>query len=342
MSESRAGLAAVEHTLVDLERALLRDASHVVVTGRSGPERSLLLSALPARLAGRARAAVIGLRGAEGHVLDARILRRLGREPGGDPQVRLLEQLRELAADGSALALLVEDAGSLSPAAVAHLGRLAAAAGPGLRLALFVDEAGADPVPQLVSRLGLGVQKIAAGGAAARSAPRRGRPPPPAGPRATVWVERGRLEPRGRPAVKALLGAGLLLLALLALPERLEERARPDSRRVAEPARQASLPPPAAAAAPVAPEPPAVAAAPPAPAIAAEPAPSPPLSRVSVNLNARPWARIEVDGRELGITPLGGIPLARGPHLFRARFADGRVLERRVTVDARHNRITFP
>jgi hypothetical protein len=63
---------------------------------------------------------------------------------------------------------------------------------------------------------------------------------------------------------------------------------------------------------------------------------------VRVNLNATPWARIEVDGRDVGPTPIAGLRLTAGEHDFRAHMPDGRVLERRVRVDAYRDRIAFP
>lgn len=75
-----------------------------------------------------------------------------------------------------------------------------------------------------------------------------------------------------------------------------------------------------------------------APPPAAEPA----VTLVAVHVNARPWARVEVDGRALGLTPLGNVPLRPGTHRFRAELADGRVVERDVHVDANNRQVTFP
>lgn len=71
---------------------------------------------------------------------------------------------------------------------------------------------------------------------------------------------------------------------------------------------------------------------------AAPPAPEP----VLVNVNARPWARIAIDGRDVGLTPLGNVPLVPGTYRFRAEMADGRVIERDVVVDAGRRRVSFP
>jgi type II secretory pathway predicted ATPase ExeA len=74
---------------------------------------------------------------------------------------------------------------------------------------------------------------------------------------------------------------------------------------------------------------------------APDPAPPPAATTLSVQVNARPWANIEVDGVDLGPTPIAGIPLLAGRHRFRARMPDGRVLERVVDVSAENRFITF-
>jgi type II secretory pathway predicted ATPase ExeA len=63
--------------------------------------------------------------------------------------------------------------------------------------------------------------------------------------------------------------------------------------------------------------------------------------RVPVNINAIPWAAIDVDGEPLGETPLAGVPLATGPHTFRARMPDGQVVERVVEIDAENRFVVF-
>ncbi|HEY8156852.1 MAG TPA: AAA family ATPase [Myxococcota bacterium] len=104
-------------------------------------------------------------------------------------------------------------------------------------------------------------------------------------------------------------------------------------------------PPPASVAAPrAAPAAPARAEAPAAviePARSAAPTATAASQTVSVQVNARPWANIEVDGVDLGPTPIAGIPLLAGPHRFRAHMPDGRVVERDVTVTAENRFIVF-
>jgi hypothetical protein len=98
-------------------------------------------------------------------------------------------------------------------------------------------------------------------------------------------------------------------------------------------------PPPRARPAAIAPAPAPV--APPARVEAPAPPAAPAASTVSVQVNARPWANIEVDGVDFGPTPIAGIPLLAGPHRFRARLPDGRVLEREVDVTAENRFVVF-
>jgi type II secretory pathway predicted ATPase ExeA len=71
---------------------------------------------------------------------------------------------------------------------------------------------------------------------------------------------------------------------------------------------------------------------------------SPPVETfgpLAVQINASPWANIEVDGIDLGVTPLANIPLFAGAHSFRAKMPDGRVIERTVEIDAESRFISF-
>ena len=65
-----------------------------------------------------------------------------------------------------------------------------------------------------------------------------------------------------------------------------------------------------------------------------------PRARVAVSINATPWAIVRVDGREVGETPLAGIELEPGPHVFEARMPDGthaRADDRRRAQTARRS-----
>ena len=56
-----------------------------------------------------------------------------------------------------------------------------------------------------------------------------------------------------------------------------------------------------------------------------------------MQVNAILWVLVEVDGVDMGITPRAGISLLPGPHCFRARMPDGRVLERTVEIGPRRH-----
>lgn len=91
--------------------------------------------------------------------------------------------------------------------------------------------------------------------------------------------------------------------------------------------------------APAAPTPPRVEPAPELGLSEPEAVPAPPP--IQVNINATPWASIQVDGRDLGYTPLADVPLAPGPHRFRAELPDGRVVEREIEIDAANRHLAF-
>ncbi|HVP29980.1 MAG TPA: AAA family ATPase [Myxococcota bacterium] len=148
---------------------------------------------------------------------------------------------------------------------------------------------------------------------------------------------------------------GLADIAVPSVPS-APTAAAPSPRSTADvPSAPASAPPPTPAAESRSPAPaeipaapkeialaPAPSASPPAPA--AEPAPEPtptPIEPVRVNINATPWATIQVDGIDLGETPLANVPLVPGPHRFVARMPDGRSVERTVQVDEKNRHIGF-
>jgi hypothetical protein len=75
--------------------------------------------------------------------------------------------------------------------------------------------------------------------------------------------------------------------------------------------------------------------------------PAPALERaepprmIATNINANPWARIEIDGVDYDTTPLGEVMLQEGPHRFRAFMPDGRVVERTEKISRSNSRILF-
>lgn len=126
--------------------------------------------------------------------------------------------------------------------------------------------------------------------------------------------------------------------------ETAEEPTPPEPARAArerEPSSAARIaaptPSPSQRSVPIAPEPAPTATA---PAQAPSAAIAPPAI-VRVGINAVPWAVIEVDGIELGETPLAGIGIPAGPHTFRARMPDGSVREQTVEIDAINRHVVF-
>jgi hypothetical protein len=71
------------------------------------------------------------------------------------------------------------------------------------------------------------------------------------------------------------------------------------------------------------------------------PASAEPGETIPVNVNATPWASIEVDGEYLGVTPLADVPLSPGPHVFRARLPDGEIREHRIEVSPTMRHVVF-
>ena len=62
---------------------------------------------------------------------------------------------------------------------------------------------------------------------------------------------------------------------------------------------------------------------------------------IATSINAKPWARIEIDGVDVGETPLGEFPLREGKHQFRAFLSDGRIIERTETITRQNYRVLF-
>lgn len=102
----------------------------------------------------------------------------------------------------------------------------------------------------------------------------------------------------------------------------------------AEPAKPAAAEP--AAARPAAPRKPATPHKPAKPTRVAASAGAP----IHVGINSDPWSDIAVDGVDFGSTPLS-IPLSPGTHRFRAKMADGRVVEKEIEVAEGRNEVVF-
>ena len=171
-----------------------------------------------------------------------------------------------------------------------------------------------------------------------RSAPLSSVALPPASPVAARPELRRRTPPEqpAKAGPLSIAAAGLIVAAagvLLALwfgsPDRepLPEVGSPDRELSARPSE------------PTAPEQRAPAPAPTAAPEARERAPEP--NMVATNINAKPWARIEIDGVDAGETPLGEVILEEGPHSFKAFLPDGRVIERTEKISRANSRILF-
>jgi type II secretory pathway predicted ATPase ExeA len=170
-------------------------------------------------------------------------------------------------------------------------------------------------------------------------------------PRWAMRREEARVE--RAPSVRAVFATALLLGALGVAASGLRFLLAPPSEMpesVAAPPVPAPIavepraePPPAPEPQPLPPPQPAPEPAPrPAQeAGAAAAATAPAIRTVSVQLNARPWAIIQVDGVDLGPTPISGIPLLAGKHRFRARMPDGRVVEEVIEVSEQNRFIVF-
>jgi type II secretory pathway predicted ATPase ExeA len=152
--------------------------------------------------------------------------------------------------------------------------------------------------------------------------------------RAAAALPRAESRVEAAPATRSVFATALLLGGLaLALPGLRAALAPPAPRPV-----NVRLPDRPAARAPEAPPP---AAPAPAPEPERAPASDPAAGTIPVQVNARPWANIEVDGVDLGPTPIAGIPLLAGPHRFRAQMPDGRVVERVVEVSPENRFVVF-
>jgi len=62
---------------------------------------------------------------------------------------------------------------------------------------------------------------------------------------------------------------------------------------------------------------------------------------VRVEVEARPGTVIHVDGGEVGETPLVGLSLSPGLHVFRAEFPGGSAVVRAVEISSENRRIRF-
>jgi type II secretory pathway predicted ATPase ExeA len=69
---------------------------------------------------------------------------------------------------------------------------------------------------------------------------------------------------------------------------------------------------------------------------------APPEVRIPVFVNAVPPARIEIDGRDVGPTPIAGLLVPAGTRRIAALFPDGRRIERSIEVEGAEVYVLFP
>jgi len=363
-----------ETVIDDLERALSRDRSHVVLVATPGSGKASLLRSLTRRLASSLHVVLLTDPGVGEDEICAQILARWGHEPAAQAEPQLTGLVAGLASRGSALVLLINDASCMPAGTLRRLGRLASDSRRALRLGLIVEVEGcreADVIANLVVTLGVGAEKVVLDEAKTKFEPSVFAHPPGALPSTPVRQADAPLpQPNAkaigvaqtrhkgsRPArwprcTTAALGIAVAFFGVyqLAIPAASREVVPESEHEVTpepEPVEQSD---PIALTLPAVPEieiprPVTVSAGPEPPSQHAEVIQSalePPPPTIAVSLNARPWARIEVDGREVGITPLGDLPISPGPHRLRAHLADGRVVERVVQIDAYRDHISFP
>ena len=159
-------------------------------------------------------------------------------------------------------------------------------------------------------------------------------PPSPAPPETTASP---RPAPSTRTRVPTSATAPAPVVAATPAPPRPVAPA-PEPTPEPEPAPVRATPAPTAAA----PQPPPPAPAPRTAAVRPAPAPSAAAAdTVRVNIHAIPWAKILIDGKTAGETPLIGYELSPGLHVFRAEFPGGRAVVRTVEVSAENRHISF-
>jgi len=365
-----------ETVVADLERALSRDRAHAILVTAPGSQKASLLRALAGRLAGSLHVVLLTDPGVGEDEICAQILASWGQEPEAEAGPQLMRLVSGLASRGSALVLLIDDADCMPAGTLRRLGRLASDSRRALRLGLVVEVEGrreADVVADLVVTLGVGAEKVVLDEAktktetSAFTRPPQALPPTPVReadaplpkPGATASGVAQTRHQGSRPArwprcTTAALGIavaffGVYQLAIPAASREVVPGPEPTAAPVPVPVEQSD---PVALALPAVPvieieiPRPVTASADPEPSPqhveVIRSAPEPPPPTIAVSLNARPWARIEVDGSEVGITPLGDLPISPGRHRFRAHLADGRVVERVVQIDAYRDHISFP
>jgi type II secretory pathway predicted ATPase ExeA len=182
---------------------------------------------------------------------------------------------------------------------------------------------------------------------AARSEPPPAAAPPP-GPAAPAQTEIFEPEAALAATPQAAAAAGLAAASPAEPPPQGPSAEAREPAPAEPPALEsAAAAPPVVAAEPVPERMPDVAAAPaspePPPTVVTLVAPlAPPPAGPRLSVNAQPWAEIQLDGRPVGETPIGELPIAPGPHRLRAILPGGRVIERSIEAQAGDLYVVFP
>ena len=352
MTASRSIESEVAFAAKALRDALCRDRAHLVLVG-DRPVLSRAPRQLAAEIEPAVQTIVLRLERRSAEDVAPLLLAALGWRGDVNPELRLSTALAEVSNAGGAVAVVLPNAMSLSTSTLKRIGSLAAGSRECLRLALLVERNGSVPETMgLVEALGVGAEKVVLA-PAALSTTESLRPVPFAPVLDARTIRIGRpTTARERRIRRRMVSIAVALAALAAVPILWSQDGAPSGFRGPPQFSELWARQPVAATAELAGEPvlyaknevstpreePAEApplAAPPAepPESAPTPEPEPtPVPLAQLSVNARPWARIDIDGREVGITPLGDLRLAIGEHVLAARFPDGRLVERRIRV----------
>ena len=292
------------------------------------------------------------------------VARSLGASGSGDPRRRARRAVADELRERRATVILVSEAERLPAASLASL-LSTAESEPGLGLLLFEATEGqlAVPLPTHAVTVRPAVVAGVVPPAGARPAASRATS---SAPRASAPAARGRPGASraaaigGRESAPWIAAVGLALLLIggglwwgVSGEESSGTIPEPATQPATVPAAAAELrdtgadlaraPDPAPSVAPagasprndpVVPPPPS--SDPPAPL-----APSAALLSGPINLNADPWATIEIEGRSLGETPIGNLRLPRGDYEVRAIFPDGTSQVRHVVADGNEQYVSF-
>ena len=149
---------ATERALAALERGIEEGSGPLLLCGPAGLGKTLLLRVLAVRMEPRLRAVVLSYSALSPAELCIWALELLGEQPTDDPERALVAHAVRLHARGSGLLLLLDDAGSMTPATARRMAELAAESQGALRLVgAAVDDARSGRV---LAALGAEAQEI--------------------------------------------------------------------------------------------------------------------------------------------------------------------------------------